>query len=192
MKPVVLLDCDGVLADFITPCLRVIERLTGNRHAHDDVDVWDFDRKLIASDTDREAYWACITAPGFCASLEPYSGTPFAVECLRSVADVYILTSPMLAPTWAHERQQWLKEHFGVSHKHIISTPAKRLVAGDVFVDDKPEHVEAWSQRWTSGIGICWAAPYNATHADAFMDNRTRDWNTVLRVARQAAERSST
>jgi 5'(3')-deoxyribonucleotidase len=72
----------------------------------------------------------------------------------------------MLAATWASERQQWLAEHFGISHKHLVSTPAKYLVRGELFVDDKPEHVEQWQAANPCGVGVLWSRAYNrsATH----------------------------
>jgi 5'(3')-deoxyribonucleotidase len=165
-RPRALLDCDGVVGDFITPCLREIALLTGADHAHDDVDVWDFDVKLISSEELRREYWSRITAPGFCASIEPYPHAKEGVKLLQSYADVYIVTAPMLAPTWASERQQWLAEHFGISHKRIVSTPAKYLVRGELLVDDKPEHVEQWQAANPCGVGVLWSRAYNrhATH----------------------------
>lgn len=188
MRPVVLLGCDGVLADFITPCLRVIADLTGVQHAHDDVDVWDFDRKFLPLAHERAVYWERITAKGFCASLQPYEGAQRGVERLSGVADVYVVTSPMLAPHWAHERQQWLREHFGIEHKRIVSTHAKRLVHGDVFVDDKPEHIDGWRDA-NGGATVLWARAYN--QGKCLGQFRANDWSLVERLAR-AAERSST
>lgn len=182
-KPRALVDCDGILADFITPCLREIAGLTGVQHAHNDVDVWDFDVKLIESDMLRQHYWQRITRPGFCASLEPYPRAKEGMSLLASYADVFIVTSPMLAPTWAHERQEWLREHFGIDHKHIVSTPAKHLVRGELFLDDKPEHVDRWLAANPCGVGLLWSQRYNehATHL-----RRVSQWGPVVDLLQQA------
>ena len=40
-RPRVLLDVDGVLADFLTPALAFVEKLTGKPYQEADMTTWD-------------------------------------------------------------------------------------------------------------------------------------------------------
>lgn len=183
-KPRVLLDCDGVLGDFITPALQVIEDLCGINVEHDDVSVWDFAEQYLESEADRAEYWRRVTAPGFCASIEPYPIAREGVALLQSYADVYVVTSPMATgKTWMHERQEWCREHFGLHYKHVIHTHAKYTVSGAMLVDDKPEHVERWQAEQPGRVGVLWERRYNA-HATHLRS--TRHWGAVVDMLQSA------
>lgn len=184
-KPRVLLDVDGVCGDFITPALRVIEDLCGASIAHDDVSVWDFADQYLESEADRAEYWRRVTAPGFCAAIEPYPTVREGVALLQSYADVYVVTSPMAtSQTWMHERQEWCREHLGLHYKHVIHTHAKYAVSGLMLVDDKPEHVERWQAANPRGVGVLWARRYNE-HASQL--RRASQWGALCDLMQQAA-----
>lgn len=155
----VLLDVDGVLADFVSSAARVVERVTGAPLPVDALEEWDIFRSY-PKEVQNEIYGACKTE-GWCLALEPYQGAVDFVRRLDEVADVYFVTSPMGGPHWAYEREQWLKKHFGTHHHKVVSTNAKYLCVGDVFVDDKFSHVEKWSKFHRPGIGVLWTQPYN-------------------------------
>ena len=40
-KPRVLVDVDGVLADFLTPAFKIIEKLTGRLYRPEEIKQWD-------------------------------------------------------------------------------------------------------------------------------------------------------
>ena len=156
----ILLDCDGVLADFVTPALRVVADLGGPVLMHDDLTTWDIDDAL--PEDKRPAFWERACAPGFCASLLPYPGVKEALARLRQLGDVVCVTSPMAtSPTWQHERTHWLKDVLGFERDHVISTSGKRYVRGHWFADDKPEHVTDWCAANRGGRGFVIARPYN-------------------------------
>lgn len=159
-KPRVLLDVDGVLADFLTPSFAILNRLSGLSHVAADLKEWDL--FSLFPRTVEDAFYDECNKPGFCSSLPVLPGAVEFVAGLREVADVYIVTSPMNHnQTWTWERQQWLKQHFDVPHRHIVHTSAKYLCVGDVLIDDRPLNIEEWEREHAKGVGALWDAPYN-------------------------------
>lgn len=185
MKPRVLLDCDGVLADFHTPCLEIIRELTGQDHKITDIGEWNiFDSLGIDSDT-RAATYDRMNKPGWCYSLKPYPGVAQGVEALRMIADVYIVTSPMRGDTWHREREIWLYNHFGITTKNIVHTSSKHVVHGDVLIDDREDNLIAWRKEYVNryGIAIKWVThPHQPNH---YVGHYFHDWPNMLEYLRE-------
>lgn len=186
-RPIVLLDVDGVLANFIERNMRELATIGVVRH-HDDVTDFRLEHCLGLDDEQRRFMKSKWSEPGFAATMLPYAGAVDGVKQLREVADVYAVTAPMWSsPTWQHERQEWLVDLFGFERDQIVSTAAKYLVAGDVFVDDRADAVTKWYQwarvsgRGHTGYGVVWARPYNRD--GNWIGMRTSDWSSVARLA---------
>lgn len=168
-RPLILLDCDGVLADFVTPSLRVIHELGGPKLHHDDVPDYNLGL-LLPEGEPRDTFWARVSEPGWCTELQPYVGAKQLVRELREIGDVVCVTSPMEdGRQWAWERTRWLVEHFGFDRDDVANMSGKHWVHADYFADDSPKHVERWVARQralrgrgpTSG-GCVIARSYNA------------------------------
>ena len=106
-------------------------------------------------------------------------GAEAGVRALREHVKVYAVTSHFpSSPTWVHERDHWLIEHFGFTGKEIVHTSAKYLVGGDYLLDDNPSHVAAWSNEHPDGLGLLWHIPNTRTLG---MDEvRMQSWDQVL------------
>lgn len=187
-RPVVLLDVDGVLANFIEASLRVL-RAVGVSAEHDDVTSWHLEDSLGLTNKQRGWLMEAWSEPGFCSMIPPYAGAREGVDALREVADVYAVTAPMWSsPTWQGERTEWLVKHFAFDRKDVVSTHAKYLVAGDVLVDDKPETVAKWRQwgritgRGHTGLGVLWDRPYNRNTPESVGLMRSASWSAVARL----------
>ncbi len=155
----VLLDVDGVLADFWSAAEKVVLWATGKPLPDDVYEGLDMFRSY---DTETQSrIYNQFKQAGWCLALQPYPGAADFISRLTAIADVYFVTSPMDGPNWAHERHLWLKEHFNVPSKQVVSTNAKYLCVGDVFVDDKFEHIVNWQKAHKSGIAVLWNQPYN-------------------------------
>lgn len=155
----ILLDVDGVLADFVTPALEIVRNVTGAPVPEDALEDWDIFR-AYPKDVQNKFYDA-FKCEGWCMGLEPYPGSQEGIALLERVADVYFVTSPMHGPHWAYERTLWLKKYFGVPAKRVVHTNAKYLCVGDIFVDDKFDHVENWQKAHPHGCSVLWTQPYN-------------------------------
>ena len=182
----VLLDVDGVVANFVESFLREVEAVTGASFSHDDVTQYDLCKALGLSRRDEAAVYDRVGRAGWASRLSLYDGAREGVLALREASDLYFVTAPVwAAPTWAFDRSAWIRRHFGVRHDRVVFTAAKHLVAGDVFVDDKPEAIEAWRREHSRGRAVLWARPWNA--GGGWFAERTENWGRVLELAREGA-----
>lgn len=154
----VVLDVDGVIADFVGAVLDVRNAIVFPPLSRDHVKEWDMETLLPPGHRDA-FFWHC-GRPGFCARLAEF---PSAIAALRELQrrghEIVFATAPWNSPTWIEERTAWLQARFpGVEIHHVKD---KTGVHGDVFIDDKPEHVIAWSQAHPGAHARLWDAPYN-------------------------------
>lgn len=164
MKPYLVLDVDGVLADFTGATLEFIERNYGF-YSSDPLTDWDFMDAPSLRPYRRVAkgHW---DTPGFCAGLNPLPGTVEIVAQMRAFCHIHFATSPMgTNPSWIQERNAWLAQHFGADPlaSDITHTSKKSVVKGHVFVDDKFENVEE----------------YQLTHPDSLVFLRNHSYNAA-------------
>lgn len=160
-KPRVLLDVDGVLADFLQPAFTTLNTLAGTNHHPSQQVEWDV-FSLFDEAAHGPSFFRACNQRGWCRSIPVYDGAKEGYAQLANVADVYVVTSPMNHnETWTHEREAWLLEHFGIPHKRIVHTSAKFLVKGDVLIDDKPSNVSDWLEHHPTGLGLLWDQTYN-------------------------------
>lgn len=184
-RPIVLLDCDGVLADFVGDLLPIIHSVTGIRATREQITHFDFSASLgLSPAQSADVKRAIGGAVRFARFLEPCPGAIEGVAALRDLADVYIVTSPWNSnPTWTHDREWWLRKHFDIPHANVLHGSAKHLVRGDVFVDDKTDAVIAWQDAHPRSVGIRWNTPHN--QLDAYDGPATGLWSVVRDIARE-------
>lgn len=172
MKPVILLDCDGPLADFTGAYLDAVHRETGCIIKAYEIDQWHIHQcaafKAAAAAANmspkdlKSRVVQQICKPGFCEDLRPHAKALEAVEQLQSIGEVFVVTSPWASsPTWMYERMHWVAEHFHIPREHVIQTGRKHLIRGDVFVDDKLEHIVEWSAAWPTATAILFDMHHN-------------------------------
>lgn len=158
MSPPVLLDCDGVLADFTGGCLALARAQAGILDKTEaDITRWDTGGCLGWPGLD-DAVSHAINHRDFCYRLAEYEG---AIAWLRQLerehgADsVFVCTSPWNAE-WTSQRAAWLEKR-GVPLRRQIQCSAKHLVSG-YLVDDRPG-VHA---KRPQGSTFCLDRPWNA------------------------------
>lgn len=188
-RQTVLLDCDQVLSDFIGGWLTLINGKLGTKHKPEHVTDWDILESLKLKKRSEELY-ALMQKPGFCLDLPVLPGAKEAVAALQDVADVYIVTAPMSSVRdWTHQREAWLRKHFGIKSSQVFHTSAKHLIRGDIFVDDKFDNCVAWNQKNWTAFTLLWDAPHNqGKGATEGLENegiiRVKDWKTVMEAVR--------
>lgn len=158
-RPVVVLDVDGVLADFVGATLQFLERNYGVYA--DDLKSWDFldHPALRAYQKVAKGHWA---TPEFCANLAPLPGTVAAVQQIRVWADIKFATSPMSTnPTWIPERNAWLATYFGAQEGDVLHTHKKSESPGHIFVDDKYDNVVEYQQVHPTALVFLRTQSYN-------------------------------
>jgi 5'(3')-deoxyribonucleotidase len=158
----VLVDCDGVLANYTRSLLDAINRDRGTSYSDDDIDQFDIAKALKLG----PEIWAYAQAPGFCAALAPMPGAREALDRMRQFAKVVCVTAPTDSDTWQRERDIWLRQHMGFDRKLIIQAHDKVSCHGDVLIDDRADTIEAWQAKYGPMCGakaLLYRQPWNKT-----------------------------
>lgn len=180
-RPRVLLDCDGVLSDWLTPALAVVERCTGTRYVPEDFDQWNIFARFTTDGHDVDTLDQAIHEGVDLLDLAVLPGAAEAVAQLRSCAHVYIVT----AASDVVRRAAWLERHFAVPSDRLVYAKRKYVVSGDVYVDDCEENVVQWHDEHGHGgrRGFLLAQPWNRTAL------RPRvGWDAVISTVRAMAD----
>lgn len=163
MRPEILLDIDGVAANFIAGCLPYIKDLTGRDHHHDDVDQFMIEKALGLDDGQTQALYARVASEGWCRALPAYEEAKGGVAELRTFADVIPVTSHFFSgKNWVYERDEWIVEHLGIAKTDIVHTHRKFQIDGDMLIDDKTAHLINWKKRHPRGCAVRLHRRYNA------------------------------
>lgn len=182
---IVLLDCDGVLADFVGHMLAALREHPGH-DVPDDVDEYDFLRGF-GEGTGHLAR-EILKSGDHWSAIPPFDAAINHVGAIRRAGhDVVVVTAPWWScPTWDSVRRAWLYRHFDVKGGDVITTARKDLVRGDAFIDDKAEVVAAWGarndgaallmdRRWTkSAPSTLQRFSWEADHVDALIRRLAR------------------
>lgn len=160
-RPVVLVDCDGPLADFISAALTIVYEETGKRWLPEQITTWEIFETINDKDLENKVYDK-IKSRGGCIGISVMEGARVGLHSLQQIAEVVIVTSPFHgSETWVYERELWLAKHFNIDHHDIIHARKKQHVAGDFLIDDHPKHIKAWGARWPEGQALLWDLPVN-------------------------------
>ncbi len=188
----ILLDVDGVLADFVQGVLDVVFQETGLLIYPSEIHEWDFLRNLdnilkakgLANAISHAArIRQRILQAGFCANLKPFPAAIEAVNKLKESCKVTLLTTPFYGnPYWKEERSVWAQKHLG--RVDVVHIRDKSPHWGNVFLDDKPDHVRAWGERWSTGPingspALLWDTHQNKSTTDL---RRITSWNEVIEL----------
>lgn len=192
---VVLVDQDGVLADFEQGLLDAFRA----RHPGAPFIALADRRKFYAREQYppewAEAIDAIIGTEGFYRNLPPINDAPAALEeMLGAGHDVFLCTSPMISSRWCvPEKLAWVEQHLGRTWlRRTVITPDKTLV-GDrlqpcVLVDDRPSVTGVASPPWTH---VLFDAPYNQGERGPRLSSWA-DWREVLEPILAAQRRRRT
>lgn len=178
-KPIVLVDCDGVLSDFTSMYFDCIEPILGRRPRASEMTQWNilkcFDLEHLESACD-----AIIVEKQLCLSMPEHDDAFDAVEALRCFAEVHCVTAPYHTVTWVNERTQWLRTRFGFKHDEIHFTKGKHVCQGDVFIDDSLQNVLKYAKRRPTSRVFLWNRPWNQS-SEELPSNviRSSDWSDV-------------
>lgn len=176
---IVLLDQDGVLADFERGFLLAWAQAYPDQPA---IPLAQRRRFRLAEDYPehlRADVAAVYAAPGFFLDLPPIEGAISAVgEMLAAGLDVRICTAAIDDyENCVLEKFRWVERHLGRDFTHrMILTKDKTLVAGDWLVDDKPAITGSRAPQWQH---VLFDAPYNRQVSDVPRLNWT-NWRSVL------------
>lgn len=162
-RPLILMDLDGVLFDFLGGLYRRVRELAAERGVMVQIPEVQLGWDLMTghADTDK-LIRVVLVEDGLFDSLDPIAGSIEAIAALREEADVLFASTPMVGNrTCSMDKASSLIRHHGAgSETELILTYDKTVLFGHVLVDDKhgitghnPHPV--WTQ-------IAHETPYNA------------------------------
>lgn len=193
-KPVILLDMDEVLVDFVGGVYRMWGVSREEVEALRTPGEWcvlEPLEKAVNQTLGIDGFWDAIHAVGseFWEALDPLPWADELIELVESW-DVpwYVVTAPSDCPTSYNGKVRWLKARFGSRFDRFIISPHKELLAqpGRVLIDDREENVHKFTVgsdgRPTGGAGIIFPSRGNSLHkyADDPLRLLTRRVETVL------------
>lgn len=157
----ILLDVDGVLADWVAGVCRLFDRDQSEMEAE-----WghDYDICSVLGCSTSEM-WRRVDEAGedFWANLEPYPWADQLYDLCRSLAPTTILTSPSHDPTSLAGKLRWLDEHMGKGEhfRKFLIGPDKVACArpGALLIDDRDANCDDF--RSYGGQAIVFPRPWN-------------------------------
>lgn len=192
----VLLDVDGVIADFRHLYVKCCNEANGTNFTAEQTGLeWDFAVSLGISKKQQRRTWDKINEAGVANTMELLRDAHLGVRTLLHDPRVrvqFVTSQCPNSPTWCYDRIQWLSRVFGIEAvKHVTYTHSKELVRGNVFVDDKPQNVLKWKQAFKGPdhVGILWDPDFDGSGFDRcrrlidFM--WTSSWDDVHKVVAQ-------
>ena len=170
----VLIDCDGVLAQWTNMFIDVCRNQFGIELPKHDGKCWDVFKYPGIVERKDEIWTYILSNPNLIYCLEKYNYTDELLTKLRERGEVICVTSIVvntkgygtlsevtLPGFYADERIRWLIDKAGFSREDIILAYKKHTIEGNIFIDDKPDNVVNWADRWydKNHIPVLWQPP---------------------------------
>lgn len=161
---------DGVMADVYHQLIQFEKRDTGR----------EIEISSLKGKPEIEAFpngKKHVNEPGFFRTLPLIEGSREAIEYLNNKYELYIVSAGMEFPNSLREKYDWLEEHFPfISWEQIVLCGSKRVVAGDVMIDDYPKNLNHFE-----GDRLIFTQPHNElVENDTYQ--RVGSWKEVMAI----------
>lgn len=155
----ILLDCDGVLSDFVGHLLTELK--ARNLPVPDAFTEYEIFNQLDARTADVAKQM--LNDGQFWNLMTRHEEAVVVIDALKAEGhDIVVVTSPWSTCIgWEFCRRAWLMRNFQLHPRRMISAHEKHWVHGDVFVDDKPAHVRDWKRAWPKGQAFLMDRPWS-------------------------------
>jgi 5'(3')-deoxyribonucleotidase len=165
MNNVILIDCDGVVADFDGMFIHVLRTQFGIEFNPNDSLEWDYFNHPQVIEVKNDVWQYILSTRHLIRGIQKFSYADEMIRKLREVGSVEACTSIVAGGYYADERIMWLMEQLDFKRIDIHLSYKKWRVHGDVFIDDKPENVAKWADAWytSGGIPVLWQTPGRAS-----------------------------
>lgn len=183
---VLLIDVDGVLADFTHACLKLAAEKFNIYKTPEDItkgEIWDdIGCPELKYEISRE-----VIRNEFCYRMNPIpEGITFLREIERryGIDNVIVCTSPWRGDArqtatgkWADQRYDWLRDKAGVDRDRVIMAKRKFLIPG-ILIDDDVNNLEVRKPMSSFCIAHPYNKGFNGPRGDyaACLDWLTADW----------------
>lgn len=183
MRPVILLDVDGVLADFVGHYIDTLEWCGKVQVCREDIVNEDIPGCLQLTTHQRQTAEMLIASAGAAERIRALEGAATAVATLRGMGRVVFVTTPWPgAATWVHDRLQWLGVRFGCRPEDYFPVADKSLVDGAVMIDDSLRNVAMWHRP--GRLTLLWDTPHNRSTEPPAGITRVTSWDAVFEAVR--------
>lgn len=151
---------DGVLSrwdESMVPALQSME-CPAEKGMYDYNDIWPLQKNYPYIEARCNMV---MSKQGFWTGLRPYEAGLQLYKYIAERFDTYILTKALKECSLAwKEKVDWLHKYIG-NNIHIMVVTDKKLVKGDLMVDDLPKNAEEWLKTNPNGRVIMPIRPYN-------------------------------
>lgn len=157
----VLVDMDGVLADFEGHLMAQWRARHPNTFDLAREERTTFYLSRLFPPEHRRKLFDIMYSENFFADLPPVAGGKKALNAMKKLGwEVFLCSSPLLGhKTGASEKYAWVERHLGREWpERLILAPDKTLVRGDILIDDRPEINGAAQPAWEH---VLYDRPYN-------------------------------
>lgn len=159
MNKVILLDMDGVIADFVGAIFKAHGQLPN-------YGTWppgEYDCSKVLGISKSDLWRTADKDPDFWRNMPVLENGFKLYEALKTTREIFIATSPSLDPNCAAGKVEWLQKYFGRNFRNYIITPHKYLMAeAGILIDDDDERCEKF--RRAGGTAIVYPQPWNSKH----------------------------
>ena len=165
----IILDVDGVLADFFGAALRA----HGSEHLADNWPAGHWEMMDVMG-LGHNAFWEPLDNFAFWDSCQLYPGAQDFVNSLGALGDVYFATIPSTSAESTAAKVRWLHRHFP-DHTGMVGKPKWLLAHPEhLLIDDSDKNCDEFAHHG----GMVWQYPrrWNRLHAQDPMD-----YDTALR-----------
>ncbi len=191
----VLIDADDVLLDTQPHTIRCLVETFGrvaSVQSRDDLRHWDLRRSLLPGEVEYiERYlWS---SEEWWKSVPVVIGAQEGVEELRALGlHPVVTTAPWKCSGWVRARYTLMEKLFGIPEEDVHIGAGKHRIAGRMIVDDKPQNIAAWSERWQvhGGTALLFGTPNNRSDECEHLSfapttyQRVEHWAEVIEIAR--------
>lgn len=180
----ILLDMDETIVDLMSQWLRFLKVRYDEPLVYQDIKSFNIHEHCTVAK--REEVYSALAHPGFFRQLNPFPG---AIETINKWIteghDVGIVTA---CQHGHQDKMGWLEEYLPrFNRRNLIFASQKHWVKGDVFVDDCPDNLIAYSHSNPKASVICMDHPWNLTLERPFYDHRARTWPELEALVEEIA-----
>jgi 5'-nucleotidase len=172
----ILVDLDGVAADFYGSVLSIYNREFGDSLTREDIVSWELSSDIFTKTTtkhlngyfDRRNFWT---------DLKPMDGAVESLKYLHSQGhDLMVVTAvPLNSRECCYEKLVWVEEHLPfIGHANFCAVMRKSAVRGDILFDDGPHNIEAFP-----ALTCVMDTAYNRGVKSDF---RVKSWESFIKV----------
>lgn len=172
----ILLDMDGVIADFVTQALRWHDRLDLTPE-----DIKEFYMEKFLG-LNAEEFWSRLRGEEFWVTMPAYHWTSMLYSLCSKYAPVTISTSPTRDPYCPSGKIKWLQKHVAPGFRNYMIGHQKHLMAHPdvVLIDDSDKNVNVF--RECGGKAILFPQPWNMNRDTHFKIAYVEDQLNALRL----------